>query len=136
MKQLLDDKRLRYLLIAVLLVVLVLGLLNIISTAFSLLIPLALVAGGGFAFYKIVLEGRDSNAVMEDEVAETADIRLDENIVEAEADATEASENAARQRLSAVERARSDFVDSVSPAEEILDQIKSRKRRLRGDEDE
>lgn len=133
MKQLLDDKPLRYLLIAVLLVVLVLGLLNIISTAFSLLVPLALVAGGGFAFYKIVLEGRDSNAVMEDEVAETAAVVLDENIVEAEAEANEADENEARQRLSAVERARSDFLESSTPAEEILDQIKSRKRRLTGD---
>ena len=58
MRQFMDDKRIRYLLIAVLIVVLALGALNIISTAFSLLVPLAVIAVGGFAFYKIVLEGR------------------------------------------------------------------------------
>ena len=135
MNQLLADKRMRYLLIAVLVVVLVLGLLNIISTAFSLFVPLAIIAVGGFAFYKVALEGRDSNDVMEDEVAETTSLALDAAIGEAGLDAHEADENEARQRLSAVERARSDFLDSVSPAEEILDQIKSRKRRLTGDED-
>ena len=135
MKHLLDDKRLRYLLIAALLVVLVLGLLNIVSTAFSLLVPLAIVAGGGFAFYKIALEGRDANAVMEDEVAETAAVTLDQAIGGAEAEADDADESEARERLSALERARSDFLDAASPAEEILDQIKSRKRRLSGEDE-
>ena len=78
MRQLMDDKRIRYLLIAALIVVLALGILNIISTAFSLLVPLAIIAVGGFAFYKIVLEGRDSGKVMTDEVAETSGIVHDE----------------------------------------------------------
>jgi len=133
-----EDKRTRYLLIAVLLVVLVLGLLNIISTAFSLLVPLALIAVGGFAFYKIVLEGRDKPEVMEDEVAETAGVVLAEASDEGEAarvNANDEDESVARQRLSAVERARSEFFDTATPAEEILDQIQSRKRRLTGEDD-
>jgi len=138
MRQLMEDKRIRYLLIAVLLVVLVLGLLNIISTAFSLLVPLALIAVGGFAFYKIVLEGRDKPEVMEDEVAETSGVVLAEASDEGEAarvDADNEDESVARQRLSAVERARSEFFDTATPAEEILDQIQSRKRRLTGEDD-
>ncbi len=140
MRTLLEDKRIRNLLIAVLLVLLALGFLNIISTAFSLLIPLALVALGGFAFYKIALEGRGSDDVMADEVAESAGINLVDQAGGADAasafvgDET-ADESAARKRLSAVERARSDFFDSSSPAEEILDQIQSRKRRLAGEDD-
>ena len=144
MRPLLEDKRIRNLLIAVLLVLLALGFLNIISTAFSLLIPLALVALGGFAFYKIALEGRGSDDVMADEVAESAGINLVDQAGGADAasafvgdeTADETSdETAARKRLSAVERARSDFFDSSSPAEEILDQIQSRKRRLAGEDD-
>ncbi len=143
MRPLLEDKRIRNLLIAVLLVVLALGFLNIISTAFSLLLPLALVALGGFAFYKIALEGRGSDDVMADEVAESAGIHLDQAggadaasafVGDETADET-TDESAARKRLSAVERARSDFFDSSSPAEEILDQIQSRKRRLAGEDD-
>ena len=136
MRQLMEDKRIRYLLIAVLVVVLALGLLNIISTAFSLLVPLAIVAIGGFAFYKIVIEGRDSAKVMDDEVAESAGIVLEKNADDADNDSFDAGqedEAEARQRLSAVERARSDFFDTTTPAEEILDQIKSRKQRLTGD---
>lgn len=139
MRQLLDDKRIRYLLIAVLVVVLILGLLNIISTAFSLLVPLAIVAAGGFAFYKIALEGRDAGDVMEDEVAESQDFNLDAaggaDADEAQAEAHDEQASEARGRLSAVERARSEYFDSTTPAEEILDQIQSRKRRLAGEDD-
>ncbi len=140
MKQMMEDKRIRYLVVAVLAVVLILGLLNIISTAFSLIVPLAIAAAGAFAFYKIVLEGRDSTDVMEDEVAETSGAVSDAS---SNADASEESidvdvedEEEARQRLSAVERAQSDYFDRASPAEEILDQIKSRKQRLTGDDQE
>ena len=139
MRQIMDDKRIRYLLIAVLVVVLVLGALNIISTAFSLLVPLALVAVGGFAFYKIVLEGRETKDVMDDEVAETSGAILAEASGErADADQDEADaddESAARERLSAVERARNEFFDTATPAEEILDQIQARKQRLTGADD-
>lgn len=134
MRQLIDDKRARYLLIAVLVVVLALGLLNIISTAFSLLVPLALVAAGGFAFYKIALEGRGSAQVTVDEIAESNGFNhaeaggagQDVDLI----DTDDEEDSAARQRLSAVERARRDFFDASAPAEEILDQIQSRKQRL------
>lgn len=139
MNQWLEDKRIRYLVVAVLAVVLILGLLNIISTAFSLLVPLAIVAAGAFAFYKIALEGRDSPDVMEDEVAESSGVAFDEadvaDVSEASVDTDDDDDLAARQRLSAVEWARSDSFDSVTPAEEILDQIKSRKQRLQGDDE-
>lgn len=135
MRQLMEDRRIRILLIAALVVVVVLGALNIISTAFSLLVPLALVAGGGFAFYKIVLEGRDSDDVMEDEVAESAGVVIAEAESEDQAATDDSEESRARQRLSAVERARSDFFDATTPAEEILDQIQSRKRRLTGNDE-
>lgn len=135
-----EDKRIRYLAVAVLAVVLILGLLNIISTAFSLLVPLAIVAAGAFAFYRIVLEGRNSPDAMEDEVAESSGAVYDEADVadtsEECVDTDDGDDLAARQRLSAVERARSDYFDSASPAEEILDQIKSRKQRLTGDDKE
>ncbi len=139
MRQLLDDKRIRYLLIAVLVVLLILGLLNIISTAFSLLVPLAIIAAGGFAFYKIVLEGRNSDAVMEDEVADSQGFNLaaasGADAEEEPAEAHDEDVSEARGRLSAVERARSEYFDSTTPAEEILDQIQSRKRRLKGQDD-
>ena len=138
MRQLMEDKRIRYLLIVVLVIVLALGLLNIISTAFSLLVPLAIIAVGGFAFYKIVLEGRDSGKVMTDEVAEASGIVLDEASREsAEVDSLvdNDDESAARERLSAVERARNEFFDTATPAEEIFDQIQARKRRLTGADD-
>lgn len=138
MRQLMEDKRIRYLLIVVLVIVLALGLLNIISTAFSLLVPLAIIAVGGFAFYKIVLEGRDSGKVMTDEVAEASGIVLDEASREsADVDSLvdNDDESAARERLSAVERARNEFCDTATPAEEILDQIQARKQRLTGADD-
>lgn len=137
MRQLMDDKRIRYLLIAVLVVVLLLGLLNIISTAFSLLVPLAIIAVGGFAFYKIALEGRGSAEVMQDEVAETAAVVLAEAIGEAaDEDRIDADDELeARQRLSAVERAQNKYFDTATPAEEILDQIQWRKRRLTGEDE-
>ena len=112
--------------------------LNIISTAFSLLLPLALVAIGGFAFYKIVLEGRDSGEVMEDEVAESAGVAMRlaaRRPLKTDADTDDGDDSEARQRLSAVERAQSEFFDTATPAEEILDQIQSRKRRLTGKDD-
>lgn len=136
MRQFMEDKRIRYLLIAALVVVLALGALNIISTAFSLLVPLALVAVGGFAFYKIALEDRDSDKAMDDEVAESTGVAIaeasGEGADEDHADNGDREESGARRRLSAVERARSDFFDVATPAEEILDQIQSRKRRLTG----
>jgi hypothetical protein len=133
-----EDKRIRYLLIAVLIVVLVLGLLNILSTAFSLLVPLALAAALAFAFYKIVLEGRDSPDMMEDEVAESAGLALENNTRETlseNPDGDEDDEAEAHQRLSSLEKAQAAFFDTATPAEEILDQIKSRKQRLTGDDD-
>lgn len=136
MRQMLEDKRIRYLFIAVLAVVLVLGLLNIISTAFSLLVPLAILAAGAFAFYKIVLEGRDRGDVMQDEVAESASAAIDSSAGHDEADAegadAENEEAEARQRLSSLKRAQDAFFDTATPAEEILDQIRSRKQRLSG----
>lgn len=135
MRQFMEDRRIRALLIAALVVILVLGLLNIISTAFSLLVPLALVAIGGFAFYKIVLEGRDSGEVMEDEVAESAGVAIAEAAAENYADTDDGDDSEARQRLSAVERAQSEFFDATTPAEEIIDQIQSRKRRLTGNDE-
>lgn len=133
-----EDKRIRQLVIAVLVVVLVLGLLNIVSTAFSLLVPLALAAAGAFAFYKIVLEGRDRPEAMDDEVAETAGLgayanRHGDSQPDNEVDVDEETDEA-RQRLSAVERARSEFLNKSTPAEEILDQIRSRKGGLREDD--
>lgn len=116
------DKRLRYLLIAVLLVLLALGLLNVIATAFSLLLPLALLAAGGFAFYKIALEGRD----------DAATAASDEDITEED---PAARQSEAQTRLSAVERARRELLEKATPAEEILDHIQARRRRL-ADEDE
>ena len=134
-----QDKRIRQLVIAVLVVLLVLGLLNIVSTAFSLLIPLAIAAAVAFAFYKIVLEGRDKPAAMEDEIAETAGAETGveaESMVAPESDQDlDEESDAARKRLSAVQRAQTEFFETSSPAEEILEQIKSRKRRLQGNDE-
>ena len=139
MKQAMEDKRIRYLVIAVLAVVLVLGLLSLVSTVFQLIVPLALVAAGSFAFYKIVLQGRDKPEVTEDEIAESAGIAADDalsaDIGEDDALTNEAEESEALQRLSALDQAQSEFVDKTTPAEEILEQIKSRKQRLQGDDD-
>lgn len=139
MGQLWNDKRIRQLAVAVLVVILALGLLSLVSTVFQMIVPLALVIGGAFAFYKIVLEGRDAPdalEVMDDELAEssglaTGDLAMDVT----RADADDADETGALERLSAAERAQSEFLDSATPAEEILDQIRERKNRLSGDED-
>lgn len=118
----LNDKRVRQLLIAVLVVILALGLLSLVSTVFQMIVPLAIVIAGAFAFYKIALEGRDKSAIATDDDSQS------EADVDAEAD--EATE-----RLSATDKARGDFLDAATPAEEILDQIKSRRRRLQGDDE-
>lgn len=136
MGQLLNDKRIRQLVIAVLIVILALGLLSLVSTVFQMIVPLALVIGGAFAFYKIVLEGRDSSdalEAMDDELAESSGLVAGDLAADDAKDAHD--EDEARQRLSAVERARSELLDSATPAQEILDQIRSRKQRLSGDDD-
>ena len=130
------EMRMRQLLIAVLLIILALGLLSLVSTVFQLIVPLAIVIGGAFAFYKIVLEGRDKPEAMEDEIAESAsaDVIIGDAVNRDQSPDVDTDEAEARRRLSAVERARSEFLDKASPAEEILDQIKSRQRRLQGDD--
>ena len=139
MGQLLNDKRIRQLVIAVLVVILALGLLSLVSTVFQMIVPLALVIGGAFAFYKLVLEGRDAPDAMEDELAESSGLDAGDSALEvARADTDsddDQDEAAALERLSAAERARSEFLDSATPAEEILDQIRARKQRLHGDDD-
>ncbi|MDE2857273.1 MAG: hypothetical protein OXN94_05435 [Chloroflexota bacterium] len=132
-----NDRRVRQLVIAILGVILVLGLLSLVSTVFQMIVPLGILAIGAFAFYKIVLEGRDKPAAMEDELAESTGIAADEDLaVSASDDARVNSEAAAQERLSAVEQAQSEFLENPSPAEEILDQINERRQRLQGDEDE
>ena len=131
----LNDKRIRQLVIAVLLVILALGLLSLVSTALQLIVPITLVLVGGFAFYKIVLEGRDEPAVMADELAEQGEPNQFGSVDdEGEYEDDEALDEAAQERLSAVEQARSQFVDAATPAQEILDNIKARKQRLHGDD--
>lgn len=131
-----DDKRIRYLAIALLAVVLFLGLFSLVSTALQLIVPLAIAGAAAFAFYKIALEGRDSPAVMEDEVAEAAGVARPESIGQASRGqgGSGAASDEDRGRLSAVAQARSEYLDTSTPAEEILDQIKSRKQRLSGDD--
>ena len=131
-----NDKRIRQLVIAILGVILILGLLSLVSTVFQMIVPLAILAVGAIAFYKIVLQGRDKSVAMEDEIAETAGIVADDVGANTSDDARINSEAAAQERLSAVEEARNEYVDSSSPAEEILDQIKERRQRLQGDDDE
>ena len=121
-----DDKRMRQMAMALLGILIVLGALSLVSTLTQLLVPLAVLAVGGFAFYKIVLEGRDEPDVMADEIAESA--------APPARDADDA-EQAAGERLSAVEQARRTYVDSTAPAQEILDHIKARQERLQGDEE-
>ncbi|MCY4019937.1 MAG: hypothetical protein OXG39_11070 [Chloroflexi bacterium] len=130
-----NDKRIRLLVIAILGVILVLGLLSLVSTVFQMIVPLAILAVGAFAFYKIVLEGRDKPAAMEDELAGSTGIGPEDLAESASNDARLNSEAAAQERLSAVEQARSEFLESPSTAEEILDQINERRQRLQGDED-
>lgn len=132
-----QDKRIRQLVIAVLVVILALGLLSLVSTVFQMIVPLALVIGGSFAFYKIVLEGRDAPEAMDDELAESSGLAAHDSALQA-ADADtddDEDEAAALERLSAAERAQSEFLDSATPAQEILDQIRARKQRLHGDDD-
>ncbi len=131
-----NDKRIRQLVIAILGVILLLGLLSLVSTVFQMIVPLAILAVGAFAFYKIVLEGRDKPAVLEDELAQSTGIVAEDLDQSASDDARLNSEAAAQERLSAVEQARSEFLESPSPAEEILDQINERRQRLQGDKDE
>lgn len=131
-----NDKRIRQLVIAILGVILVLGLLILVSTVFHMIRPLAILAVGAFAFYKIVLQGRDKPAAMEDELAESTDIVVGDLAESASDDARLNSEAAAQERLSAVEQARSEFLETTSPAGEILDQINERRQRLQGDKDE
>lgn len=131
-----NDKRIRQLVIAILGVILLLGLLSLVSTVFQMIVPLAILAVGAFAFYKIVLEGRDKPAAMEDELAQSTGIVAEDSAESASDDARLNSEAAAQERLSAVEQARSEFLETSSPAEEILDQINERRQRLQGDKDE
>ncbi len=131
-----NDKRIRQLVIAILGVILVLGLLSLVSTVFQMIVPLAILAVGAFAFYKIVFEGRDKPAALEDELAQSTGISLEDLHQSASDDARLNSEAAAQERLSAVEQARSEFLETSSPAEEILDQINERRQRLQGDTDE
>ena len=131
-----NDKRIRQLVIAILGVILVLGLLSLASTVLQMIVPLAILAIGAFSFYKIVWEGRDQPTAMEVEVAESSGIGAEDLAASASDDARSNSEAAAQERLSAVEQARSEFLESPSTAEEILDQINERRQRLQGDKDE
>ena len=140
MKSMMNDKRIRQLVIAVLVVILALGLLSLVSTIFQLIVPLALVIGGGFVFYKVVLEGRDAPEIMDDELAESSVMAAGDLVIDdtglAETEDVEEDEADARQRLSAVERAKREFLEAATPAEEIIEQLKSRTQRLQGDDDE
>lgn len=138
-----DDKLIRQMVIIVLGIIGILAAITLIQTLIQMIIPISVIAIGGFAFYKIVLEGRDSPETMEDEVAETSGMVIKgtaEPVAEKEEeipikviDQVEEAEQQAQERLSAVEKAQRDYVDTTTPAEEILDQIKSRKQRLEGD---
>ncbi len=131
-----NDKRIRQLLIAILGVILLLGLLSLVSTVFQMIVPLAILAIGAFVFYKIVLQGRDQPAEKEDQHAEDAGSAAEDSSEDQNYDARISSEAAAQERLSAVEQARSDFLENPSTAEEILEQINARRQRLQGDQDE
>ena len=140
LKSMMNDKRIRQLVVAVLVVILALGLLSLVSTIFQLIVPLALVIGGGFAFYKVVLEGRDAPETMDDELAESSGMAAGDLVIDAavqnDSEAIDEDESEARQRLSAVERAKREFLEAATPAEEIIEQLKSRTQRLQGDDDE
>jgi hypothetical protein len=128
-----NDKRIRQLVIAVLLVILALGVVSLVSSLFQLIVPLAIVAALVFAFYKIVLQGRDQAEAMVDEVAETSGTLVEGAVSAAGAARAESGdESAAEGRLSAVEQARQEFFETNTPVEEILDQIQARKQRLQG----
>ncbi len=129
-----NDKRIRQMVLLVLGVILILGVLSIVSTLFQMIVPLAILAVGVIAFYKIVLQGRDKPAAMEDEIAESSGAT--EEVARESADGEKASESemAAQERLSAVDQAKSEYLDKTTTAEEILDQIKARRQRLQGDD--
>ena len=131
-----NDRRIRQLVIAVLLVILALGVMSLISSLFQLIVPLAIVAAGVFAFYKIALQGRDEAAAMEDELAETSGQMVEGVLADTGAETAPSSvELAAEGRLSAVDKAQREFFDKSTPVEEILDQIEARKQRLQGEDD-
>lgn len=137
-----NDKLIRQMIFLVLGIVIILGVFALLQTLLNMIIPLTILGVGGFAFYKFVLEGRDAPESMEDEVAETSAM-----VVESTAEAViptqntseevtpEETEIQAEERLSATEQAKRDYMDSATPAEEILDHINDRKQRLQGDED-
>ncbi|GEM_PF-1169652 len=147
-----DEKLMRQIIYVVLGIVVVLGVLSLVSTLLQMIVPLAVLGIGGFAFYKIVLEGRDEPEVMQDEVAETSNMVVQstaetvapeqtETVTETadeiavDVQTPEETQQQAEERLSAVEKAQRDYIDNVSPAEEILEQLKERKQRLQGDDD-
>ena len=148
-----DEKLLRQIVYVVLGIVILLGVISLVSTLVQMIIPLAVLGIGAFAFYKIVLEGRDESEVMQDEVAETSNMVVqgtaevvtpaqtetkaeedveDEIVVEVKT--PEETQQEAEARLSAVEKAQQDYVDKTTPAEEILEQIKARRERLEGND--
>lgn len=139
-----DDKRVRQLVFIVLGIIGILAAISLVQTLVQMIIPIAIFAIGGFAFYKIVWEGRDTPEAMQDEVAETSGqivestaetvplTEVEQNIEEIPQE-TDETEKQAKERLSAVEKAQRDYIETTSPAEEILDQIKARKQRLSGD---
>jgi len=145
----LNDKRVRQLIIVVIGIIGILAAITLVQTLIQMIIPLSVIGIGGFAFYKLVLEGRDAPDSMEDEVAETSAMVVqgkaevvepvisvaDEITPDGALTAEEVAEKQAQERLSAVEKAQRDYVDNITPAEEILDQIKARKQRLQGDDE-
>jgi len=146
-----DEKLIRQIVFVILGIVVVLGVLSLVSTLVQMIVPLAVLGIGGFAFYKIVLEGRDEPDAMEDEVAETSAMVVqgaadpvaqaqpdtqdtNEEDIMVEVKTPEETQQEAEERLSAVEQAQRDYVDNITPAEEILEQLKARKQRLQGDD--
>ena len=132
-----NDKLVRQMVFIALGIIIVLGAISLISTLLQMIVPLAVLGIGGFAFYKIVLEGRDTTEVMTDEVAETSAMVV-EGTAETVSPAQETpqeTEAQAEERLSATEQAQRDYMESTTPAEEILDHINARKQRLQGDND-
>ena len=67
-----DDKLIRQIAIIVLVIVGILGAITLLQTVLQMIVPIAIIAVGGFAFYKVVLEGRDEPEAMSDEVAESS----------------------------------------------------------------
>ncbi len=119
--------------VAVVVILAVLGFaINLVQ---QLILPLAVLGIGAFAFYKFVLEGRDKPAAMQDEVAESSSApQVVESTAEPVQTIEEPEQESAKERLSKVEAAQKEFLEKQTPAEEILDQIKARKQRLQGDE--